>query len=147
MVATGQAKVHAILQWIEPGLVLDLGCNDGGIAHRILQTGARIIGADHLRYVEIASRDYGIPGVALDADWPLPFADGAFDTVLISGVLECVAVPTALLKEVRRALVPGGRFILVVANKNSLRERSRRWRGKVASLWERFELKVLARML
>ena len=147
MVATGQPKVHAILQWIEPGLVLDLGCNDGGIAHRIQQTGARVIGADRLRYVQIASRDYGIPVVALDADRPLPFADGTFDTVLISGVLECVGVPNALLKEVRRVLVPDGRFILVLANKDSLRERYRRWRGKAPTLWKQFELRALARML
>ena len=36
MLATGQAKVQTILQWVGAGLTLDIGCNDGAIAKRIV---------------------------------------------------------------------------------------------------------------
>ena len=147
MVSTGQAKVRVILQWIEPGLVLDVGCNDGGIAHCIRETGARVIGADRLRYVEIASRDYGLPVVALDARWPLPFSRGSFDVVVISGVLEYIAEPLALLKEARRVLCCRGRLILVAPNRNSIRSIYHRLRGTPATAEESFESADLPRML
>ncbi len=147
MVTTGQAKVRVILQWIAPGLVLDVGCNDGGIAHCIRETGTRVIGADRLRYVKIANRDYGLPVVALDASRPLPFADGAFDTVLISGVLEYIAEPLALLKEARRVLCCRGRLILVAPNRNSIRSTYHRLRGAPATAEESFESADLPRML
>lgn len=147
MVATGQPKVETILQWVGPGLLLDLGCNDGGIAHRICQRGARVIGADRLRYVQIARHDYGLPVVALDANQPLPFADGAFDTVVVSGVLEYLPAPLALLRQVRRVLIPQGCLILVAANWNGIRQIYRRWRGKPPRMEAFFEVHTLRRML
>ncbi|MET0412527.1 MAG: class I SAM-dependent methyltransferase [Polyangiaceae bacterium] len=49
-----------------------------------------------------------------DLNQPLPFADRAFDTVLLSDVLEHVQVPAALLAEISRVLAPGGKLILNV---------------------------------
>lgn len=43
-----------------------------------------------------------------------PFADGCFDTVLASQVLEHVFEPQLFLSEIRRALRPGGQLILTV---------------------------------
>lgn len=148
MVAAGQRKVRIILEWIGSGRVLDVGSNDGGIAHAIvLKNGAHVIAADRLRYVEIARREYGLPVVALEAAHPLPFADGSFDALLISGVLEYLAAPLALLKEARRVLVPGGRLVLVAPNNNSLRRIYRRWRGRPPAPEERFVLQQLREML
>ncbi len=44
----------------------------------------------------------------------LPFDDGAFDTVLLSDVLEHVPQPEHLCKEMARVLSPGGRVIINV---------------------------------
>jgi SAM-dependent methyltransferase len=44
----------------------------------------------------------------------LPFADASFDSVLLDNVLEHIEAPTLLLGEVRRVLVPGGRFLVGV---------------------------------
>jgi SAM-dependent methyltransferase len=117
MVASKQPKVDWIVQRTPPGRALDLGCNDGGIADQMARRGAYVIGADTLPYVQVAHRKYRLPAVALDANSPLPFADGAFDGVVISGLLEYLNTPAALLVEVRRVLSPAGRLVLVIPNK------------------------------
>jgi SAM-dependent methyltransferase len=43
---------------------------------------------------------------------PLPFRDGAFDTVILSDVLEHIAQPQLCLEEIARILAPGGTLFL-----------------------------------
>jgi SAM-dependent methyltransferase len=45
---------------------------------------------------------------------PLPFADGEFDSIILSDVLEHVAAPESLFREMTRILSPGGRILLNV---------------------------------
>jgi 2-polyprenyl-3-methyl-5-hydroxy-6-metoxy-1,4-benzoquinol methylase len=45
----------------------------------------------------------------VDGDEPLPFDEGSFDGVVLKDVLEHVANPVTLVREVRRVLRPGGR--------------------------------------
>jgi SAM-dependent methyltransferase len=49
-----------------------------------------------------------------DLNEPLPFADGAFDTLLLSDVLEHIPQPDALFTEMARVLAPGGKLLLNV---------------------------------
>lgn len=49
-----------------------------------------------------------------DISRPLPFADGAFDDVVVSLVLHYLQDWTAPLTELRRVLKPGGRLLLSV---------------------------------
>lgn len=49
-----------------------------------------------------------------DLNNPLPFPDQKFDTILLSDVLEHVAVPETLWREMSRILRPGGKLILNV---------------------------------
>lgn len=46
-----------------------------------------------------------------DLNNPLPLDDGSFDTVLLTDVLEHVAEPLALLRQINRLLRPGGNLI------------------------------------
>src|SRR5436190_1689026 len=46
----------------------------------------------------------------------LPFTDGVFDLVTANMVLEHVAEPERLFREVERVLVPGGRFLIHTPN-------------------------------
>ena len=74
----------------------------------------------------------GLVGEVLCTDWPstihetrhvdvqcdlanaLPFSDGAFDTIVLSDVLEHIPEPLLLCREMARILAPGGRLILNV---------------------------------
>ena len=49
-----------------------------------------------------------------DLGRPLPFADGSFDTILLSDVLEHLPDPAACWSEAARLLAPGGKLILNV---------------------------------
>lgn len=55
----------------------------------------------------------GSTDVAADAH-RLPFAEGSFDCILASEVLEHLASPAEFVASARRALAPGGRLVLTV---------------------------------
>lgn len=50
----------------------------------------------------------------LDLTQPLPFPDGAFDTIILSDVLEHLPTPADLWSEMTRMLAPGGKLIMNV---------------------------------
>jgi len=84
--------------------LLDIGCGIGWLAEKFpAYTG--IDGSPEA--VEIARR-LGREVIEGDVDEPLPFADEAFDAVVMKDVLEHVANPVALVREARRVLAPGG---------------------------------------
>ena len=90
--------------------------------------GARVLdaGAGEGRYRSdfVHTRYIGVDLAVGDADWDyhdldvlsslieLPFSDGTFEAVLCTQVLEHVTEPQQVLKEIRRALKPGGRLFL-----------------------------------
>ncbi|MBV8062345.1 MAG: class I SAM-dependent methyltransferase [Nevskia sp.] len=85
------------------GRVLDFGCADSPYRSCVPQ-GCQYLAAD-------------LPGnpkatVLVGADGTLPCADGEFDAVLSSQVLEHVRDPGLYLAECRRVLRPGGRLLL-----------------------------------
>jgi SAM-dependent methyltransferase len=95
--------VRAALSAHARGRLLDLGCGERPYSGD-LPAGVRAVAVD-------------VPAPASAADvWSLadalPFASGAFDTVLCTQVLEHVPDPAALLGEAARVLRPGGRLVL-----------------------------------
>lgn len=108
-----------------PRRVLDLGTGTGVLAVAAVRRWptAQVVGLDASSgMLGVAARD---AAVALTADQRnrlelvvgdaarLPFADGSFDLVVASFVLQLVADRSASLREVRRVLRPGGRFASV----------------------------------
>jgi SAM-dependent methyltransferase len=84
--------------------LLDIGCGTGWLnEHFPKYTG--IDGSPDA--VRIAS-EKGRNLIEGDVDAPLPFADACFDGVILKDLLEHVADPVALVREVRRVLRPGG---------------------------------------
>jgi ubiquinone/menaquinone biosynthesis C-methylase UbiE len=92
--------------------VLDLGCGDGesaGLFHAHPEV--QYIGID-LPDAPISQNPPRHKGAFTVYDgFNMPFADGSFDTVYSKQVLEHVAYPHELMREVHRILTGGGYFI------------------------------------
>lgn len=95
--------------------ILDLGCGTGIVA-RILRE--RLGGAANIVGVDVSAPMLEkARSVAPEIDFrqanamELPFPDGSFDLVLCQEMLQFVPDRLAALREVRRVLTPGGRFI------------------------------------
>ncbi len=107
--------------------VLDLGCGFGRHSWQVFHSdGVFLVGADRdhyrlrcARFMLASMRMQGIDGggsahvVMADAA-RLPFADGSFDVVICSEVLEHLPDDRAALREMARVLAPGGRLALSV---------------------------------
>jgi SAM-dependent methyltransferase len=91
--------------------VLDLACGVGAMSSRLLRhfPGLRLVGLDlSATQLDACRRTHpGVPLVRASGE-RLPFADGTFDRVYCSWLLEHVPSPVTILHEVRRVLAPGG---------------------------------------
>lgn len=97
---------------LQPGhRVLDLATGVGAMGSRLQRRfpGASIVGVDlSAHQLGAARRNHPeLPVLRGDAT-RLPFADGTFDRLHCSWLLEHVPDPLAVLREVRRVLKPGG---------------------------------------
>jgi SAM-dependent methyltransferase len=107
-----QARVTAYLT--PETRVLDLGCGRGGIVERLGATG-HWCGVDPDEGSLQEHRTPALPRACAEATH-LPFADGVFDLVTSSWVLEHLPDPALTLAEIARVLRPGGRFIFLTPN-------------------------------
>jgi SAM-dependent methyltransferase len=107
--------------------VLDLGCGFGRHAFEAARRGAAVValdaGPDEVAQVR-ATIGAMVDAAELDPDHPasvvqgdalsLPFADGTFDRVIASEVLEHIPDDTAAMRELARVLRPGGTMAVTV---------------------------------
>jgi SAM-dependent methyltransferase len=84
--------------------LLDIGCGTGWLAQHFTS----YTGVDGSPEAVARAQGLGRNVIERDVDEPLPFADGAFDGVIMKDLLEHVADPVALVAEVHRVLRPGG---------------------------------------
>ena len=97
--------------------VLDAGCGAGPLSEALRAKGAIVTGFDSSpAMLELARERLGEDAdlQVADISQPLPYADGAFDDVIVSLVLHYLQDWTAPLSELRRVLKPGGRLLLAV---------------------------------
>ena len=123
-VFTPQASARLVdafvrLSGLRPGArVADLGCGSGVFTALLEGLGYDCTGLDiSAKLIAVGRRKYpDIEFVAGDIE-RLPFADGSFDGVLLSGVVHHFPDPTRCAAEVLRVLRPDGRFVAFDPNR------------------------------
>jgi SAM-dependent methyltransferase len=100
--------------------LLEVGCGGGAFLHMALKSGCRAAAVDHsadmvrvAREVNRDSVDAGRLNVEEASASALPFPDAVFTCAAMTGVLGFLPDPVAVLSEIRRVLLPGGRLVLM----------------------------------
>jgi len=98
--------------------VLDIGCGAAPGLRYLQSRGGFAVGCD-VSTVALAAARAALPTAQLvccDLERVLPFADGQFDLLILSEVVEHVGALPTLLAEMRRVLRPAGSFVLTTPN-------------------------------
>lgn len=108
---------RAALPWILGERVLELGCGPGHLLAELAARGRTAMGLDlspaMLGMARGRLRRRGLVcRLTLGRAQALPFADQAFDTVVVTFPAEFIG-QAMTLAEISRVLAPGGRFVLV----------------------------------
>jgi len=101
---------------LEDKTILDIGCGVGAFVRRLREFSPRVAGIDVDRE-RVTEGGNAVRDLALAVGERLPFADGAFDIVLLHEVLEHVTDDQATLREAYRVLRPGGRVVIFCPNR------------------------------
>jgi SAM-dependent methyltransferase len=102
----------AVLDLLDPQpgeRILDLGCGDGVLTARIIESGAEVLGLEPDPSMRAAAAQIGVPVVAGDGQ-ALAF-DATFDAVFSNAALHWMPDQEAVARGVFRALKPGGRYV------------------------------------
>lgn len=113
------AAKRRLIDDLRPGRLLDIGAMKGEFVHATRQAGWDAEGTD---FSTNAENLFGVPmkyGDFLD----LPYDEASFDCVTMWAVLEHVYAPRDYVAKVARLLKPGGRFVTLVTNFNSIQGR------------------------
>jgi SAM-dependent methyltransferase len=115
-------RLSALLPLVEPrrgDRILDLGCAAGALTHFFSQHGAAVIGIDsEPRAIEKARELFPDLQFELADVGRLPQADHSIDKAVAGDLVEHLDEPTlnAMLRELRRVLVPGGTLSIYTPN-------------------------------
>jgi 2-polyprenyl-3-methyl-5-hydroxy-6-metoxy-1,4-benzoquinol methylase len=114
------ARLREIVRSFEPyrqsGRLLDVGFGQGALLVVSRDGGWNVYGIEQSRLAVEQAHANGIPN-AVEADFlEAPFADGYFDVVTMSEVLEHLADPLLFLRQAARLLRPGGLLYLTTPN-------------------------------
>jgi ubiquinone/menaquinone biosynthesis C-methylase UbiE len=98
--------------------VADLGCGSGVFTDALQRRGYRCAGVDlSSKLIAIARNKFpNIEFIEGDVE-QLPFADGSFNGVLLSGLIHHLPDPSRCAGEVSRILLPGGKFVAFDPNR------------------------------
>ena len=136
-----KARSFELLGLVQGDQVLDVGCGTGGdvraLAGRFPGVSVLGIDASEDKIREARALSLGLPrpvDFQVGDAYALAFEDGTFDVVISNGVIDLIPDKDAVLAELHRVLVPGGRLqIADVTIQNPVSEEGRRkidlWTG------------------
>ena len=103
------------------GRVLEFGAGTGTLITQLVANGCTctFTGADLLPRPAGIPRD--VEWIHADLNTPLPSADGSFDAIISTEVIEHLENPRAVFREFARLLQPGGHLLLTTPNQESIR--------------------------
>jgi len=136
-IVTERLEMAAVLEFLAPfegKRVLDAGCGDGEYSLAAAERGALVTGVDLSADMLSVARTRSVArGVTVDwrqADvTALPFPDSSFDLAIAITLLCLVPDPRAVVRELARVLVPGGRLVIGELHRWSFWAMQRRIRG------------------
>lgn len=110
-------ECDAVLDWLDARAgerILDVGSGDGYYDCRISRSGARVTGIDlHEKRLAYARKHYGSDTtefLAMDAE-KADFPAGSYDKAMSLCVMEHLGDDERVMRNVAKALKPGGRFV------------------------------------
>jgi SAM-dependent methyltransferase len=116
LLALHAAGYQAVIDRVGPGRLLDVGCGQGFESARFLAPERRVVGADYsAEAVGHAAAEFAPRGLAVvrTEAAALGFADGSFDAVCSSHLIEHFVDPERHVREMARVLsAEGSAFIL-----------------------------------
>ncbi|MBC8095999.1 MAG: class I SAM-dependent methyltransferase [Akkermansiaceae bacterium] len=96
--------------------ILEVGCGDGSFTRNLAEHSSRVTAVD-ISASQIERNKRAQPEIKFvqhDVAQRFPFANGAFDVIWCSEVLEHLFDPGFAVREMQRVLAPGGRLLLTV---------------------------------
>ena len=124
-----ELRLRALEEAVEPkpgDRILDLGCAAGALTHFFVGFGAVVVGIDSEPRAIAKARELFPRLDFREADVrDLPFRDDSFDKAVAGDLVEHLDDETlhAMLREVRRVLVPGGTLSIYTPNPGHVIER------------------------
>ncbi|MEM9221479.1 MAG: methyltransferase domain-containing protein [Pseudomonadota bacterium] len=103
---------ESVVDWLEPQKgerILDLGCGDGVLTHKLVARGAEVVGVDHSKEFVESARARGLD-VRHESGDALSFHE-EFDAVFSNAALHWMTNARDVIDGVARALKRGGRFV------------------------------------
>ena len=97
--------------------ILDLGCGDGVLTYKFVESGAICSGVDLSKIaIECARREHYLRNSMAEfkcaSVYDTGYKNNSFDIVVCSDVIEHLKYPQKLLEEIKRILKPGGKALI-----------------------------------
>jgi len=96
--------------------ILDIGCGIGTFVQRLREFSPHVYGVD-IDQERVRRGAMALPHLVVAVSEHLPFADSAFDVVLLHEVLEHVRDDRLTVREACRVTRPGGRIVIYCPNR------------------------------